>query len=142
LLRAFRCIRGGQRKISYNLVAYKLELLKDSSENNNEATDNTSPCLATTCPNDDDVTSPQEAGTNKLITNDKTISEEQLCANVCRKYRLSTEEQEAIYNVLSKYRLQLTKRPGKCAQFEYEFKIEGSMPHSDNSRPVAFALIN
>ena len=70
----FRCFRGGQRKISCNLVADKLELLKDSSENNNEATDNTSLCLATNCPNDDDVTSPQEAGTNKLITNDKTIS--------------------------------------------------------------------
>jgi len=87
----FRCIRGGQRKRFYNLIADKLELLKDNNENNNEATDNTSLCLATTRPNSDDVTSPQEAGTNKLITDDKTICEEQLRAQVCRKYGLSTE---------------------------------------------------
>jgi len=34
------------------------------------------------------------------------------------------------------------KRPGKCTQFVYEFKIEGSMPHSANSRLIPFALRN
>jgi len=44
--------------------------------------------------------------------------------------------------MLAKYRQHLTKRPRKCTQFEYEFKIEGSMPHSANSRPIPFALRN
>jgi hypothetical protein len=122
--------------------ADKYELLKDKTENNNEVADRTSLCLATTCPNTDDVTSPQESGTNKLRTNYRTISEEEIRAKACEDNRLSTEQQEDLYNVLAKYRQHLTKRPGKCSQFEYEFKIEGSMPHSTNSRPTPFALRN
>jgi len=38
--------------------------------------------------------------------------------------------------------IHLTKRPGKCTQFVYEFKIEGGMLHSANSRPIPFALRN
>jgi len=55
---------------------------------------------------------------------------------------LSTEQQEDLYKVLVKYREHLTKRPGNCTQFVYEFKIEGNMPHSANSRPIPFALRN
>ena len=42
--------------------------------------------------------------------------------------------------MLLKYQQQLTKRPGRCNAFEYEFKIEGGMPISANSRPMPFAL--
>jgi hypothetical protein len=38
--------------------------------------------------------------------------------------------------------IHLTKRPGKCTQFIYEFKTEGSMLHSANSRPIPIALRN
>ena len=100
--------------------------------------------LATTCTKTDDVISPQELGTtsNKLGTDDRTISEEQLRARVCEDNQLSTEQQEDLYNVLAKYRQHVKKRPGKCTQSVYEFKIEGSMPHSANSRPIPFALRN
>ena len=124
------------------IVADKYELLKDNSENNIEAADSTSLCLATTCPNTDDFTSPQESGANMLRTDYRTISEEQLRAKVCENKRLSAEQQEDLYNVLAKYRQRLTKRPGKRTQFEYEFKTEGSKPHSANSRPIPFALRN
>ena len=89
-----------------------------------------------------DVTSPQKSGTNKLRTDDRTISEEQLYTKVCEYNRLSPEQQEDLYNVLAKYRQHLTKRPGKCTQFAYDFKIEGSLTHSANSRPAPFALRN
>ena len=125
-----------------SLVADKYELPKNNNGNKNEVDDRTSPCLAMTCPKTDDVTSPQESGTNKLGTDDRTISEEQLCTKVCEDNRLSTEQQEDLYNVLAKYRQHLTKRPGKCTQFAYDFKIEGSMPHSVNSRPIPFTLRN
>jgi hypothetical protein len=55
---------------------------------------------------------------------------------------LSTEQQEDLYNVLAKYRQHVKKRPRKCKQFVYEFKIEGSMPHSANSKTIPFALRN
>ena len=37
---------------------------------------------------------------------------------------------------------QLTKGPGKCIQFGYEFTKEGSMPHNAKSRPIPCALRN
>jgi len=125
-----------------SFVDDKYELLNDNNENNNETADRTSLCLVTTCPNTDDVTSPQESGTNKLRTDNRTIFEEQLRAEVCEDNRLSTEQQEDLYNVLAKYLQQLSKRPGKWTKFVYEFEIEGSMPHNVNSRPTPFALRN
>jgi hypothetical protein len=76
----------------------------------------------------------------KIKTDDRMISAEQLRAKVCEGNRLSTGQQEDLYKMLAKYQQHLTKRPGKCTQFEYEFRIEGSMPHSANSRPIPFAL--
>ena len=64
-----------------------------------------------TYPKTDDI-SPLESGTNKLGTDDRMISEEQLRTQVCRDNRLSTEQQEDLYKVLTKYRKHLTKRPG------------------------------
>jgi hypothetical protein len=127
---------------SDSLVADKYELIKDNNGNNNEVADRSSLCLTTACPKTDDFTSPQDSETNKLGTDDRMISEEQLHAKVCKDNRLSTEQQEDLYNVLAKYRQHLTKQPGKCTQFVYEFKIEGSVPHSANSRPIPFALRN
>jgi hypothetical protein len=68
---------------SGSLVADKYELIKDNNGNNNEVSDRTSLCLATTCPKTDDITSPQESGINNVGTDDRTISEEQLCTTVC-----------------------------------------------------------
>jgi hypothetical protein len=34
----------------------------------------------------------------------------------------------------------LTKQPEKCTNFEYEFKVEGSIPNSANSRPIPFVV--
>ena len=127
---------------SDSLVAGKYDLIKYSNENNNEVADRTSVCLVTTCPETDDITSPQASETNKLGTDDRTISEEQLRTKVCEDNRLSTEQQEDVCKVLAKYRQHLTKRPGKCSQFVYDFKIESSMPQCANSRPIPFALRN
>ena len=103
----FAELMAGQNTDS--LVNNKYELIKDSNDSNDEVDDRTSLCLATTCPKTDDVTSPQVSGTNKLGTDDRTISEEQLRAKVCEDNRLSTEQQEDLYNVLAKYRQHLTK---------------------------------
>jgi len=45
-----------------------------------------------------------------------------------------------VHGVLIKYQQHLTNRPGRCNAFEYEFKIEGDMPPTANSRPIPFAL--
>jgi len=68
------------------------------------------------------------------------ITADQLRAKVCEKNILSPQQQKELYGVMNKYQEHLTKRPGRCNVFEYEFKIEGDMPPTANSRPIPFAL--
>jgi hypothetical protein len=68
------------------------------------------------------------------------VTAEQLRDKVKEDNRLSPQQQEDLYNLLIQYQKKKKKRPGKCTSFEYEFKIEGSMPISANSRPIPFAL--
>ena len=88
--------------------------IKGNNQANNEVANYASLRLTTTCSKADDVSAPQDSGSNTLRLDDRTISERQLRAKVCEENRLT--------------------------QFEYEFKIEGSMPKSANSRPIPFAL--
>ena len=78
--------------------------------------------------------------TRQIITDDRMITAEQLRGKVSENNNLSPQQQEDLYKVLIKYQQHLTKRPGKCTKFEYEFKTEGSIPTSANSRPIPFAL--
>ena len=115
-------------------------MINGCNQGNKEVASYASLRLTTTCSKADDVSAPQDSGANKLRPDDRTISERQLRAKVCEENRLTAEQQEDLYKVLARYRQQLTKRPGKCTRFEYEFKLEGSMPQSANSRPIQFAL--
>jgi hypothetical protein len=72
------------------------------------------------------------------MTDDRMVTAERLRGTVNESNYLSPQQQEDLYNVLMKYQQYLTKRPGKCT--EYEFKKEGSVPNSANSRPIPFAL--
>jgi predicted aspartyl protease/adenylate kinase family enzyme len=67
-----------------NLVANEYELIRDSNDNNNEVDDRASLCLATACPKTDDITSPQGPGTNKLGTDDRTVSENNFALKFAR----------------------------------------------------------
>ena len=71
---------------------------------------------------------------------DGMITADQLRAKVCENNILSPQQQKELYGVLIKYQQHLTKRPSRCNVFEYEFKIEGDMPPTANSRPIPFAL--
>jgi hypothetical protein len=71
---------------------------------------------------------------------DRVITADKLRAKVCENNMLSPEQQKELYGVLIKYQQHLTKRPGRCNVFEYQFKIEGDMPSAASSRPIPFAL--
>ena len=100
-------------------------------------------CFTTTSSKTDSVDTQhtqQRQDTRQIMTDDRMITAEQLRDKVRENNNLSQQQQqEDLYNVLIKYQ-HLTKRPGKCTKFEYEFKIEGSMPTSTNSRPISFVL--
>jgi len=102
----------GESQNPDSLFADKQGLIEGNNEGIKEVADRTS-LLATTCSKTDDVTSPQESGTNKLRPDDVTISEEQLRAKVCKDNRLTAEQQEDLYKVLAKYRQQLIKTTRK-----------------------------
>jgi hypothetical protein len=82
----------------------------------------------------------QGLDTRQIMTDDRMITAEHLHGKVSENNHLSPQQQEDLYNVLIKYQQHLAKRPRKCAKFEYEFKIDGSIPTSANSRPIPFAL--
>jgi hypothetical protein len=65
------------------------------------------------------------------------ITADQLRAKVCET---SPQQQNWLYGVPFKSQQHLTKRPGRCNAFEYEFKLEEDMPPTANSRPIPFAL--
>jgi hypothetical protein len=74
------------------------------------------------------------------MTDDRMVTKEQLRGKGRENNNLSPEQQEELYNVLINYQQHLTKRPGRCTKFEYDFKIEGSMPTRANSRPIPFVF--
>jgi len=118
------------------------EIREESRKNMNDATNKRTLCFTTTCSKTNAVdTQRKQQGldTRQITTEDRMITAEQLRGKVSEN-NLSPQQQEDLYNVLIRYQQQLTKRPGKCTKFEYEFKIEGSEPTSANSRPIPFAL--
>jgi hypothetical protein len=77
--------------------------------------------------------------TRQEMTDNRIITAEQLRGKLSEN-NLSTHQREKLYYVLAKYQQHLTKRPGRCNKFEYEFKIEGITPTSANSRPIPLVL--
>ena len=53
---------------------------------------------------------------------------------------LNENQRDQLLAVLTKYQRHLTRRPGKCSEFEYQFNIEGKLPKSASSRTISFAL--
>jgi hypothetical protein len=85
------------------------------------------------------VSTSQKSGADVNSLDDRTITVDQLRAKGCDN-NISPQQQQELYEVLIKYQKHLTKRPGRCSVFEYEFKIEGDMPPTANSRSIPFAL--
>jgi hypothetical protein len=53
---------------------------------------------------------------------------------------VSTDERDALYQVLLRYRVHMTTRPGKCKLFTYRFQVEADNPIVGYSRPIPYAL--
>jgi hypothetical protein len=97
-------------------------------------------CLTTSYFEPNYVNTSQKTVANVNSLDDRIITADQLRAKVCENNILSPEQQKELFGVLIKYQHHLTKRPGRCNVFEYEFKIERDMPPTANSRPIPFAL--
>jgi hypothetical protein len=77
---------------------------------------------------------------NSYLSDSRDVTAEQLRAKV-EKNDLSGSQKKQLYALLLRYKSHLTKRPGRCTQFEYKFQMTGDMPRSRTTRPIPFALI-
>jgi hypothetical protein len=82
----------------------------------------------------------QTAISNADPQDSRNVTSEQLRAKIDESDNLSDFQKEQLYALLLKYKNNLTKRPGRCNQFEYKFEMTGDMPKSRNARPITFAL--
>jgi hypothetical protein len=141
--------RGGYDVLELNREGQVADIIDDSTcvrgmldklSNDDDSADDTRLCLTTSYfePNNVNTSHKSEAHLNSL--DDRMITADQLRAKVCENNILSPQQQNELYGVLIKYQQHLTKRPGRCNAFEYEFKIEVDMPPTANSRPIPFAL--
>jgi hypothetical protein len=111
----------------------------DNLSNDYDSADEARLCLTTSyfAPNYANTSQKPQANVNSL---DDRITNDQVRAKVCENNILSPKQQKELYGVLIKYQQHLTKRPGRCNMYEYEFKIEGDIPSAAKSRPIPFAL--
>jgi hypothetical protein len=109
---------------------------------NTEAGENAVRCVVThgKAKSEDMQKTPMRKETEQVINDDRDISAENLSMKVNECRNLSHQQQIELYEVLVKYKPHLTKRPGRCTNFEYAFQIVGDTQNSANSRPIPFAL--
>ena len=77
---------------------------------------------------------------SSLNPSDSRNITEQLRTKINENANLSDFQKEQLYGLLLRYKSHLTKRPGRCNQFEYKFEMTGDMPKSRNAQPILFAL--
>ncbi len=76
------------------------------------------------------------------MTDDRMITADRLRGKVSDNNNWSPQQSKDLYNVLIKYQQHPTQRPGKCINFENEFKTEGGTKSSANSRQkVAHTIV-
>ena len=80
------------------------------------------------------------SGTYNASKEDRTITKDQICKVVNELESLTPDQKQKLSDILLKYQGSLTKKPGKCKNFEYTFQVEGQLPKSTYSRPIPFAL--
>jgi hypothetical protein len=77
---------------------------------------------------------------HSAITDDRAITKDLICKVINELENLTSNQKQKLSAVLMKYQGNLTKKPGKCKNFEYTFQVQGQLPKSTYSRPLPFAL--
>jgi hypothetical protein len=118
----FKCVKGMLGNLS----------------NDDDSADDARLCLTASYFEPNYANSSHKPKANVNSPDDRMITADQLRAKVCEN-NMSPQQQQELYGVLFKYQQHLTKRPGRCNVFQYEFKIE-HIPSSANCQPIPFTL--
>jgi len=78
--------------------------------------------------------------THNTVTDDRAITTTQIRELMNEMENLTSNQKQILTAVLKKHHVNLTKKPGKCRDFEYTFQVQGQLLESNYSRPLPFAL--
>jgi hypothetical protein len=135
--------KGNEGHLADYFSATEHERNEERKRSMNTAANKRSWCFTTTYSQTDAVDTQQtqlRLDTEHSINDDTGITAEQLRRKVGESNILSPQQQNDLYKVFLRYQHHSKKRPGRCTNFEYEFKAEGSVHNSANSRTIPFAL--
>ena len=72
----------------------------------------------------------QNAKAQATNPGEKEVSSHLMLQNIKIEDSLSESQKEKLSNLLIKYEVYFTKKPGKCNCFEYRFQLQGGVPKS------------
>ena len=78
--------------------------------------------------------------TLNTVTDDRAITTDQIRELINGLENLTLNQKQKLTAVLMRHQGNLTKKPGKCRNFQYAFQVQGQLPKSTYSRPLPFAL--
>ena len=78
--------------------------------------------------------------THKTVTDDRAINTTQIRELINEMENLTSNQKQKLTAILKKHQVNLTKKPGKCRDFEYTFQVQGQFLKSNYSRPLRPAV--
>ena len=112
-----------------NCSATEHEISEENRKNTTDAANRRTLCFTTTCSKTNAVkTHHKQQGLDprQITTDDRMITADQLRGKVSENNTLSPQQQEDLYNVLTRYQQHLTKRPGKCTKLNTNSRWRGA----------------
>ena len=97
-------------------------------------------CLVASCDRAETNNTSQATISKPDVSDSTDVTTEQLRAKIDENANLSDFQKEQLYALPLRYKSHVTKRPGRCNQFEYKFEMTGDMPKPRNAQPITFAL--
>ena len=97
-------------------------------------------CLAASCDRAETNGTTHATISSSNQSDSRDVTTKQLRTKINENANLPDFQNEQLYGLLLTYKSHLTKRPGRCNQFEYKFDMTGDMPKSKNARPIPFEL--
>jgi len=122
----------GNRHLSDNIESGKSEDMKTQKE--------ARLCLVARCERAETNDTMQAAISYSDPSDNRDVTSEHPRAKTDENDNLSGFQKEQLYALMLRYKNHLTRRHGRCNQFEYKFEMTGDMSKSRNTRPITFEL--
>ena len=79
--------------------------------------------------------------THNTNTDNRAITTDQIRELISQLENLTVNQKQKLTAVLLKHQGHFTKKPDKCRGFPYTFQVQGQLPESTYSRPLAASVV-